>query len=323
MNKTKKSLFGLLFVLLAAICISGSVYGQSTSQDTPDIKKIRNLFVSKQYDQLMNVFNSYQKKCEADVKYELTMDDLFSIFDDINPTHEENLNQWVNTYKNSWVPLVARATYFEKLGVKARGHKWAKDTTKEQFKGMEFYFNKAMQDIDAALRLNPKIIQAYWLALEINAANGNKKENKELINTALNIYPGSYLIRAQYLVYLTPRWGGSYEKMDSFAKESLRYSKLNPLINTLPGYVYRDQANMAYFDGNRPLAIKLTKQALEYGENYSFRYQLAQLYFQNGEHDKALFEIERAVALRPNKKDANQLKCNIMWGKDPKARCSY
>jgi tetratricopeptide (TPR) repeat protein len=80
---------------------------------------------------------------------------------------------------------------------------------------------------------------------------------------------------------------------------------------------------MALINGNLPLAIRLSKQALEYGENYSFRYQLAKLYFQNGEQDKALFEIERAVALRPNKKDAQMLKCQFTWAKNPKARCSY
>ena len=55
MSRTRKSLLGLLFVLLAAI-ISGSVYGQSTFQGTPDMKNIRYLFVNQQYDQLTNIF---------------------------------------------------------------------------------------------------------------------------------------------------------------------------------------------------------------------------------------------------------------------------
>ena len=323
MGRERKSLLGLLFVLLVALFISGSVYGQSTFQDVPDIRNIRNLFLNKQYDQLINIFNGYQKKCEADVKYEFAMDDLFSIFDEDNPAYEENLNNWVKTYKNSWVPLIARASYLERLGFKARGQGWAKDTTEKQFKEMRWYFYKAMQDIEAAFQLNPNIIHAYSLKMTINAANSNKKNNKELIETVLNRYPGSYLMRTYYLIGITPRWGGSYAKMDSFAKESLRYSKLNPLINTLPGYVYWDQADMALINGNLPLAIRLSKQALEYGENYSFRYQLAKLYFQNVERDKALFEVERAIALRPNKQDAQQMRCNFILAKDPLAHCSY
>jgi tetratricopeptide (TPR) repeat protein len=312
MNRTKNSLLGLSLALLI-ICTSGMAYG-GIFQGSPEIINIRNLFVNKQYDQLITIFNNYQKKCEADVLSEYTLLDAFRIFEE-NSVREEDLNNWVMTYNNSWVPFVARATYFQRLGADARGTKWAKDTTEKQIKDMRWYLYKANQDIESALKLNPKIIQAYVLALVVEK---NTKEQKEIVERALNIYPGSYIIRRQYILNLRPRWGGSYAQMDSFAKESLPYSNLNPLIKTLPGFKYRDQANLAYFDRNLPLAIKLSKQALEYGENYNFRYDLADYYYRNKEYDKALFEIERAIVLRPNVIESYPLKDVILAAKKNK-----
>lgn len=77
----------------------------------------------------------------------------------------------------------------------------------------------------------------------MNMAIAHDVENREIINTALEQYPYSFLLRAAYLTNLKPRWGGSYSEMNSFADAAQKYVKINPRLAALKGFSYLDHAN--------------------------------------------------------------------------------
>ena len=76
------------------------------------------------------------------------------------------------------------------------------------------------------------------------------------LNSALEISPASYKIRAHYLYSITPRWGGSFEEMQAFINESLTHVSENPKLELLLGIFYAEAGEMLALDRKYSVAEK-------------------------------------------------------------------
>ncbi len=103
---------------------------------------------------------------------------------------------WVKKYPSSYQAFLVRGIYNENLAWKRRGTKYAKDTTKEQFDGFDFFLQKSIEDLKLSVKLKPDLGPAYWYLVETHMGLGGKdKEIAEYYKAGIDIDPASYHIR--------------------------------------------------------------------------------------------------------------------------------
>ncbi len=278
-----------------------------------DLRTIRGLFESRQFAKLTDLLDGYQASCDNDIRYEYAAHNGFAAFAARSPSDRALLDEWVRSVPGRWVPLTARAAWYESSGLKARGAKPAKDTTDDQFRRMVDDFLLAVRDLEASLRIRPRQLYARIILMEISQHLGSRERDARLAAKALELYPGSYLVRYRRMISLTPRWGGSYDEMERFARETAPYAAKNPHLRIFPGFIPWDQGREAARAGDYATAIALYEQALSYGESWNFLYDLADCYYRARLYGDALGALDRAMAINPDSADGFGLRSRISF----------
>ncbi len=289
-----------LGVLLAMSIVPLATGAESYIADTSNV---RAQFETMNFKELDDIFRKYASLCEEDVLWENALLDAFNVFNVPNADYKQILDEWVRITPNDWVPLMARATYYDGLGWSARGAKFAKDTTSKQFKEMTKYVELAVQDIKEATKVKSKSFYPYYLMMKINRSAGNQRTGELLVKKALELAPDSYLVRRQHLQLLLPRWGGSHEEMEKFIQDSVSHINKNKNIQTLQGLVSWDKALTYRREKRYDMAIDLFVKSLSHGETWVTLYDLADTYYRSKQYDLGLQTIDKAIAQLPNLPD--------------------
>lgn len=260
---------------------------------------IQQMLRNKEYDKLNKVLARAQGLFLHDFTQEDRLLDLYDSFACHDSLFETLLNEWVLQYPDKYQPYLARAFYYEYLGWESRDYDWIQDTKKEQLVRMVDYFRQSDTDIQKALHINSKLIFAYYLEISMNNAVGSHKFATLALNKALKITPYAFRVRIAYILGLEPRWGGSYELMDSFAATTQKYADVNPRLKVLQGFSYYDKGNIEKRNKNYAAAIELYNKALSFGEYGTYYEARAQAYSNVKNYNQALLDIESAIRLRP------------------------
>jgi len=278
---------------------------------------LREYFENQQFETLNSILEGYQSDFETNAGDEYRVYDAFRVFAGTLPIYEELLDSWVNYSPERYAPYLARATYYYSKAWESRGNRSAKDTSEEQFSGIRFYFGQAADDIDTALNINPNLLPAYYIQIGIfNSIGDNEKEDRSL-RDALEIFPGSFLIRSRFMWAKAPRWGGTYREMESFAKEAEQYAEYNPELTALYGFIYYDQSRRMVSRKDYKKAVELCNKALSFGDNWLFYKQRANVYYNFLEDSQtALADIDRAILLRPTIDESYRLRAKIYFHDD-------
>lgn len=297
---------------MAALVHGAAAAGPGAVPDADPVA-IRALFESRQFGKLSALLEESQASCDRDIRYEYAAHNGFAALAAPMPSWKPLFDEWVRSAPDGWVPLTARAAYRKASGWKARGDKPAKETTDGQFRRMVDEFLLAVRDLEASLRIRPRQLYAYVILMEISQNLGDRDRDARLARKALGLYPDSYLLRHRRMISLTPRWGGSYEAMERFARESAPRSARNPRLKILPGFVPWDQGRRATAAGDYPTAIVLYEEALSHGENWNFLYDLADCYYRAKMFRDALRTLDRATALNPASAEGLGLRSRIFF----------
>jgi tetratricopeptide (TPR) repeat protein len=263
-------------------------------------RNLRAALEAGEYEKLDRFFEQLQAGCEMDVQREIQFQDACRAFSVAPSDWADKLDGWVRAFPGHFAPLLIRGEFHNAMGWKARGSAWAKDTPREQFEKMADYHGMALKDLFAALEINPRVGRAYQDLIEIARANGEHQLGDEAYKRGIAAVPASYLLRHARMMALLPRWGGSYEQMDTVARQAEKAIKSNPALKALKGYVDWDKGSLAAIDKDYPRAIEFYRKALSFGEAPIFRETLATACFWSNRYPEALEAIDRAIAVRPN-----------------------
>lgn len=269
--------------------------------DRADKVQILNLLKARKFQELTTLLEGYQKDFERDYRTEYTVFDAFDAFSTDGPLIEPYLNEWVSQMPQSFCPYLARGCHYKGRGWASRGGEYAYETSDEQFAGMESYFSKALKDFDAALKINPNLLNAYANSGDISSAMGTAKSPEQWFREAEKRMPYSVLLRTFYMGRLMPRWGGSREEMEAFADECDRLAPHNSNLKVLRGYIHYDKASLLCSDKQNAAAVKEFTRALEYGEFYLYLEYRGGCLGALGKHEEALSDLDRALKLRPQR----------------------
>lgn len=115
------------------------------------------------------------------------------------------LDRWVET-RPSYMSLAARGTYFAELGYMQGGGELIPNTPPSQLAAMRASHERALRDLEAALRLNPKFVPTYIALMKVHHATGSLEQAAAAVGAATKEIPKTYYIRGHYLRTLRPKW---------------------------------------------------------------------------------------------------------------------
>jgi len=273
----------------------------------------RTLFLNREFGKLNDLLTSIQGDFERDYHNEYRMYDALLSLNCPVPEYEVLFADWVKAFPETFPPYLCRACYYWAMGLESRGSAWSKDTSREQFEGMRRYFYLALEDLEKALGFNPNLVPAFCVRISIHNHFGEDGETLEDLDQALAIAPECYLPRFYFINNLEPRWGGSWSRMNTFAKGSQKYAEKNPALGPLMGFSWADRAWYESRGKRYGKALKYFNKGLRFGNDYFLLKGRANCYYAIGEYEKAEKDINHALALRKQVPGGWQLRSKIHY----------
>lgn len=222
----------------------------------------------------------------------------FDKFEDIKKEDFIYLQRWITVSKIPEIPLSVRGVGYQNLGWNERGYKFAKDTSEEQFNKMRQYFRKSIEDHNASLKLNKRMLFSYLSMLDISRASA-LLDSKEIFMDAVIQFPASILLNYRYMLTIEPKWGGSFLEMSEHAITQRKYVAMDPKLISLSGYDAVYKADGFWHEKDYDNAIKWYKRALLFGARSSFFNQLNKLYVFKKDYKNAITMLDEGLKHHP------------------------
>lgn len=276
------------------------------------IGELRERFENREFESLNLTFEQYRQDLQDDFNTEYRFEDAFRIFQTTLPSYEGLFAEWIEHSPAHFAPYLASAHYYFARGWEVWGPGGAKGKTQEQFKSRWQNFQKAIADIDRALEIDQRLLTAYTMLINISATMAMEERLRISARAAMELFPHSFLIRSEYIRVISPRWSGSYRKMENFAKSAEAYAGLNPYFACLYGFIYIDQAQECWSRKKYDQALALYTRAISFGDYWYFYAKRAEVFYDHRKDlDKALADVERSIFLRPTIERAYHLRSRI------------
>jgi tetratricopeptide (TPR) repeat protein len=186
---------------------------------------------------------------------------------------ENILNEWCSQQPESHIPWLLRGIFYTGYAWQIRGGGWAKEVPKDAWAKFEAMLERAQADLEKSYRLNTKDPNSSCQLLIVAKGLGlSRDEMEKYFQNAIAASPFHYGSHYQKLNYLMPKWHGTQQELDNFAKECMELSNEHPYmglvtIGALEESHYRSPQNVNYLgrDDVWPTVEKLY-------ENYFTRY---------------------------------------------------
>ncbi len=209
-----------------------------------------------------NVFSTLQGKFESGEASEHDLLDAYKAFYQREDKYRSQLNRWIDRYPKSSSAYLARGVYYRKLGEFRSGINYISQVPAENIGYMGKMFQLAKEDLENSLRYNPKAYLAILHLLNIAQFEGDNRAADKYLALGNAVLPSNFLVRARYLIHLTPKWGGSYPKMEKFINDSRLQGLASDKINLLHAIKFDDRGTTADERGDTEQARAEFKQAL-------------------------------------------------------------
>jgi tetratricopeptide (TPR) repeat protein len=292
--------FLILFINLFPISSWGQLAPYHRKVDKSNLLFI---FQHQLFKSLNSKLEEYQSAFDQDYLEEDNVFDAFDVFSKIDTTFQSLLFKWINEYSEFYPPYVARAKYYCACAREARGSKRVVDTDQNEYKEMERYYSLALNDIHDALKKNIRLDVCYAMIVEIGSVTANEEMKRRALINALRNHPYANRIRLKYLQTLTPRLGGSYDKMETFIDSCARFVAFNPKLKELSASIPADKGNFFSYVGKYEEAVKMFTEALNYSHYHSYYADRADAYVYLHDYVHALNDYDHALELSPNDPD--------------------
>jgi tetratricopeptide (TPR) repeat protein len=273
------------------------------------------LFRHQLFKSLNSKLEEYQSAYDREYEEENNIFDAFDVFSKADTVFDLLMGKWIKEYPESFASYGARAKYYCACARKARGRAWVVDKDQKEYMEMQRLYSFALLDIQEALKKNTRFDVCYAMMIEIGNMTGDEEMKGRALADALKNHPYAYRIRLNYLQTLTPRQGGSYDKMESFIDSCARFAVFNPKIKELSASIPADKGNYYYYLGKYGEALKMYTEALKYSNYHAYYADRGDAYVQLHEYLPALNDYDHALNLSPNDPEYIRRKENAIAGR--------
>ncbi len=264
-----------------------------------DKLQILQLLRENKFGDLEDVLDSYRNQFLTDFHYEKFVVRAFHTFYIQDHTFEDHFKTWIEQNPESVNARLARAMYYLRMAWASRGHSYMQDTSDEQVDGMTYYIEKSYLETLTALKKSDQLVMGYYILMQIAHIHGDEEMSSKCLQKGLEINPHQFTLRSIHMSTLTPRWGGSYEKMAAFAKESEKLADKNPRLKVLRGHIALDKGNLLRLNDRYEEAIEYLNQAVHCGDDKEYYFERGLAFSRMGQFGKAFADFNRALSLYP------------------------
>jgi len=325
MKIIKRKIVILLILSLAPLFWINNVYGESNNDTSnnrvemsnaalkrlfeagePNRSQIIDMLSKRDIDGLEKTYDNLFRQYKGDASYEVLLLDSYNLFSPANNISLADLDYWVSE-TGSYIAFAARGAYKNKLGFTARGTKFISETPKYRIDDMKELHREAAKDLQLAIKKNPLLMPAYFNLISVAKASAMPFTPKEILDQAIKQDNRTYTVRLAYMHAIVPQWGGSYEEMSDFAKQTAQYANVNPLLWTLQGVVFAEQGADYWRESNFAKALDAYTSALKFGDRTAWLVKRAACFWQIGKKDKAVEDYKKALYYNGNDTEAKNM----------------
>ncbi len=231
----------ILPICLALICLQPAIARCASPLEQLSANNI---------DAVEHMFSDLQGRFEKGRASEYELLDAYKAFYQREDRYRPQLNNWIQRYPQSASAYLARGVYYLKLGWFRRGTGYISQVPRENLEYLEQMLVLAKNDLEMSLRLNPSSYLTILHLLNIAQDDGDDRTARKYLALGNAVLPSNFLVRARYLIHLTPKWGGSYGRMDQFITECQAQGVPQDKIALLRAIKLDDQGTAAEERGN-------------------------------------------------------------------------
>ena len=207
------------------------------------------------------------------------------------------------------IPLLVRALFFNAQGWKARGNRWARETSADQFARMHANFDRAVADAEAAREKIERCDVCYALLLDMAKARGRREDAAALFDEAMKADPRAVAAPEAYLEGLEPRWGGRPGEAEEFVARFRQDFPTSPARPVLEANLLVERAEPHFQARRYGEAAVLFQQAIDLDpQRYRTLYRLAYSQGMLKQLDKALANVDASLAIMPKRGESLALR---------------
>lgn len=138
----------------------------------------------------------------------------------------ETIKRWQNLHPKSEAAQYVEAVYWREYAWKARGSGYASSVSKEGWEIFRERLHKSEDIIDALRKVPFRCPAPYPLTLSLlNDRGATEEEFLAVYTEGTSRFPEYHNIYFSMATHYEPRWGGSVEKYDAFAKRAAEQTK--------------------------------------------------------------------------------------------------
>lgn len=252
MGHIQRAVAHLLFAAAAAVPFAGQAWATPrcegnlprTRIDSNQEETLR-LLRNKRYAELQRRMDGYLQAYVAGTSSDEELFYQFGAFDRWGPFLTPVVQEWVAQFPKSFAAHQAMALHLASVAWQTRGGGLANETSDKQMESFHVQLAAARDWAARAATLHPKPVLAYQQLLVTSKAarpptrvwpygvsraidallNRSRavdvgSDAKELLGAGLRVQPDSVVLRHAYIATLAPRWGGSLEALEDYAKAS-------------------------------------------------------------------------------------------------------
>jgi tetratricopeptide (TPR) repeat protein len=255
------------------------------------------------FDAVQALIKTAEDQANADPRNELNLTYAMSVFAIPDPAITDQLKQWAQDTPDSAIAHCARAIALDQAAAHARGEQGgsASSIPSSDFLEMEKDLNQAMMEADSARALDANLMNSYLIAIDAAKMESDSVAMEEASKRALAKFPLSLQVHTTLIAAMTPKWGGSYDKMDEFAHESQAGVAQNPLLKYLLGFPALEQARDLQVDEKWDQSIPILNHAIEEGGDWApFYTARGKAFYEVKKYDQAIADFQIANDLMPD-----------------------
>jgi tetratricopeptide (TPR) repeat protein len=232
-------------------------------------KRLKAELLAGRYREVEAILASLDKTDRGDPRYEFVYRDTLADVSSCaapDESMERPLLDMEDEHPHSAWPHMLLADYYESMACNIRGGGWASEVGADQWSAVQNFDHRGYAEYQEAMAVDPNLFPVYEGLIRITNVIGNLNQITAIYEQSRQHLPGSYLLAADYMNALKPRWHGNYSLMYQFANVMRKHVNENPRFYDLGGYVFADRADMAYRDQDFDSALHLYYRALGYGD---------------------------------------------------------
>ncbi len=170
-----------------------------------------------------SALEQYYSQCQRDYEAGKISDrQLYASFRRLyedNLDNEGNFDRWMQAHPTSYAATLARGAYLYRMAWSVRGDRYIPDTSDEQIAAMRNFLTRARADLLTSLKMTHKPFLSTLYLLNAGLLDSGKAERRHWFELGTAMDPQNTLLRIRYMGGLRPRWGGSYDEMQSFMRQ--------------------------------------------------------------------------------------------------------